>query len=115
MTAALVAYHDDACVDTCVTHATVSTVVTGRAIGTPASEPAHAQAIADKVCATIKKMMGLPLTAQGRILLLTMSCQCRMLHYERVVQWVRISDHMLDWTLCLGGFSVGNNLLMCVH
>ena len=76
-----------------ITDATEGTVITGTPIGTPAFESAHAQVAADQVCATIEKMMSLPLKAQDRFLLLTISCQCPMLHYARAVPWVHISDH----------------------
>ena len=73
-----------------ITHATEGTVVTGTPIGAPGFKSEHTQATADKVCASIGKMMSLPLTTQDQFLLLTMSCQRCMLHYARVVQWALI-------------------------
>lgn len=59
----------------------------------PACESAHGKSAADQVCATIEKMLSLPLYAQNRFLLLTIACQSRMMHFARAVPWAHICDH----------------------
>jgi hypothetical protein len=75
-----------------IAHEEGGLMVAGTPVGTADFVAAHVHSKADAACASLDRMMGLPLPAQDKFILLRSSMQMRLAHLPRVLQWPAISD-----------------------
>jgi len=59
----------------------------GTPLGTDAFKEQHCLGVADRACALIDKLMSLPVSLQGKLLLLRKSLQLKVAHLPRTVHW----------------------------
>jgi len=74
-----------------IAHKESGLMVVGTPVGTADFVAAHAHAAADAACASIDRLMDLPLPAQDKFILLRSSKQWRLAHLPRVVPWELVS------------------------
>ena len=74
-----------------VAHKKEGIMVAGTPTGSAGFVASHACDTADAACASIDRLMGLPLSAQDKFILLRSSKQWRLAHLPRVVPWEHIS------------------------
>ena len=66
-------------------------MLAGTPVGTADFVAAHAHAAADAACASIDRLMDVPLPAQDKFILLRSSKQWRPAHLPRAVPWELVS------------------------
>jgi hypothetical protein len=70
-----------------ITHFADGFLAAGTPLGTDEFVRRHVQAKADSTCALVDDLVGLPLPAQDKFVILRMSLQARMAHFARTVPW----------------------------